>query len=67
MGENTDQKNSEYGHILRSDTRGHGLHLFSFKQPVYKQLALGCQIAKQLSGLNSFSLSSNKNYRLKAR
>ena len=27
-------------------------HLFFYKQPVYKQLALGWQIAKQLSGLN---------------
>ena len=36
-----------------------------YKQPVFKQLALGWQIAKQLSGLNPFSLSNNKNYRLK--
>ena len=35
------------------------------KQSVYKQLALGWQIAKKLSGLNLFSLSNNKNYRLK--
>ena len=38
---------------------------FFCKQSVYKQLALGCQIAKQLSGLKSLSLSNNKNYRLK--
>ena len=38
---------------------------FIYKQPVYKQLSLGCQIAKQFSGLNPFSLSNNKNYRLK--
>ena len=38
---------------------------FLNKQPVYKQLALGWQIAKQLSGLNSLSLSNRKNYRLK--
>ena len=38
---------------------------FFYKQPVFKQLALGWQIAKQLSGLNPFSLSNNKNYRLK--
>ena len=38
---------------------------FFYKQPVYKQLALGWQIAKQLSGLNPFSLGNNKNYRLK--
>ena len=39
--------------------------IFLYKQSVYKQLALGWQIAKQLSGLNPFSLSNNKNYRLK--
>ena len=38
---------------------------FFYKQPVYKQLALGWQIAKQLSRLNPLSLSNNKNYRLK--
>ena len=38
---------------------------FFNKQPGYKQLAFEWQIAKQLSGLNSFSLSDNKNYRLK--
>ena len=36
-----------------------------YKQPVYEQLALGWQIAKELSGLNPLSLSNNKNYRLK--
>ena len=41
------------------------LHLFFYKQRVYKRLALRCQIAKQLSGLNLFSLSNNKIYRLK--
>ena len=41
------------------------LHLFFYTQLVYKQLALGWQIAKQLSGLNPLSLSNNKNYRLK--
>ena len=41
------------------------LHLFFYKQPVYKQLAFGWQIAKQLSGLNLFSFCNNKNYRLK--
>ena len=39
--------------------------IFLYKQSVYKQLALGCQIAKQLSGLNPFSLSNNKKYRLR--
>ena len=29
-------------------------------QPVYKQLALEQQVAKQLSGLNPYSLSNNK-------
>ena len=32
-----------------------------YKQPVYKQLALGLQTAKQLSGLNPLSPSNNKN------
>ena len=41
------------------------LHLVFYKQPVYKQLALAWQIAKQLSGLNPLSLSNNKNYSLK--
>ena len=41
------------------------LHLSFYKQPVYKQLALTWQIAKQLSGLNPLSLSNNKNYSLK--
>ena len=35
--------------------------LFLYKQPVYKQLALGWQIVKQLSGLKPLSLSNNKN------
>ena len=41
------------------------LHLVFYKQPVDKQLVLAWQIAKQLSGLNSLSLSNNKNYSLK--
>ena len=36
-----------------------------YKQLVFKQLALGSQIAKQLSGLNPFSLSNNIKYILK--
>ena len=36
-----------------------------YKQPVYKQVALGWQIAKQLPRLSPFSLSNNKNNRLK--
>ena len=42
-----------------------GIDLFFYKQPVYKQLALTWQIAKQLSGLNLLSLTNNKNYSLK--
>ena len=38
---------------------------FFNKQPGYRQLALKWQIAKQLSGLNSLSVSNNKNCRLK--
>ena len=38
---------------------------FFYKEPVYKQLALAWQIAKQLSGLNPLSLSNNENYTLK--
>ena len=34
---------------------------FFYKHPVYKQLALGWQIAKQLSGLKPISLNNNKN------
>ena len=41
------------------------IHLFFYKQPVYKQLALRRQIAKQLSGPGPFSLSNNKNYKEK--
>ena len=35
------------------------------KEVVYKQLALGWQIAKQLSGLHFLSLSNNKSYELR--
>ena len=35
---------------------------FFYKQPVYKQLVVEWQIAKQLSGLNLLSPSANKNY-----
>ena len=38
---------------------------FFYKQPLYKQLALEQQIAKQLSGLNPLSLSNNKKRRLR--
>ena len=38
------------------------IHLV-FVQAIYKQLALGWQIAKQISELNPPSLSNNKNYR----
>ena len=39
-------------------------YIFFYKQSVYKQLALGWQIGKQLLGLNPFSLS-NKNLQIK--
>ena len=39
------------------------IHLFFYKQPVHKQLALGWPIAKQFSGPNSLSLSNNINYK----
>ena len=42
----------------------YSLHLAFYKQPVYKQLALLWQIAKQLVGFNSLSIKNNKNYRL---
>ena len=38
---------------------------FRYKQSLFKQLALGREIAKQFSGLNPLPLSNNKNYRLK--
>ena len=41
------------------------VHLFFYKQPVYNQLSLGWEIAKQLSELNPLLISNNKNYRLK--
>ena len=40
------------------------LHFF-YNQLVYKQLALGWRVAKQLSGIKSVSLSNNKSYRLR--
>ena len=36
-----------------------------YKQLIYKQVALGWQIAKQLSGFNPLYISSNKNNRSK--
>ena len=39
------------------------MHLVFYKQPIYMQLALGWQIDKQLSGINSLSQSNNKNDR----
>ena len=42
-----------------------GLHLCFYKQSIYKQLALGWQIPKQLSGLDPFSVNNNKNYKIK--
>ena len=40
------------------------IHFF-YKQPVYNQLALRWQIAKQFSELNPLSLRNNNNCRLK--
>ena len=57
---------------IRNDCMAHDFYSFIFIVPpkihlqlIYKQLALGWQIAKQLSGLKCPSLSNNKNYRLK--
>ena len=36
--------------------------IFFYKQPFYKQLGLGWEIANQLSGFNPLSLRNNKNY-----
>ena len=41
------------------------IHLFCYKQPGYKQLALKQQIAQQLPRLNLFSLSHNKKVQIK--
>ena len=38
---------------------------FFAKQPLYKQLVLGWQVANQYSGLNPPLLNNNKNYRFK--
>ena len=48
--------------IIIQDLNSH-LHLFFYKQPVFKQLALEWKIAKQLSGFKPLSLSNNKSYR----
>ena len=41
------------------------MYLFFYKQPVSKQLALGWQIAKQLSGLNPFSTNQQEKLQIK--
>ena len=46
------------------DTEYAATFIFFYKQPVYKQLALKWQIAKQFSMLSPLSLSNNKNCRL---
>ena len=38
---------------------------FFYKRLVCKQIALGCKIAEQLSGLNTPSLSNNESHRLR--
>ena len=45
----------------------HNVLIFFYKQPIYKQLTLVWQIAKQLSGFNPLSPSNNKNYRFRKR
>ena len=39
--------------------------IFFYNQPIYNQIVLGWQIAKPVSGFTLFSLSNNKNYRVK--
>ena len=54
--------------FLSKGDHGSNIQIFTStffnKQPVYEQLARGCQTAKQLSGLNLFSIGNNKNCRL---
>ena len=54
--------------FLSKGDHGSNLQIFTStffnKQPVYEQLALGCQTAKQLLGINLASISNNKNFRL---
>ena len=50
---------------MRSGYLKHSTLSFFNMQPIHKQLAFRCQIAKPLSGLSPFSLSNNKNYGLK--
>ena len=59
------KKDSTFANLLMEKPGIDFLHLLFYRQPVYKQLALAWQIAKQLSGLNPLSLSINKNWRLK--
>ena len=56
------KKSSTFANLLMEKS---GIDLVFYKQPVYNQLTLAWQIAKQLSGLNPLSLSNNKNYSLK--
>ena len=59
------KKSSTFANLLMEKPGIDMLHLVFYKQPVYKQLALSWQIAKQLSGLHPLSLSNNQNYSLK--
>ena len=59
------KKSSIFPNLLMEKPGIDLLHLVFYKQPIYKQLALAWQIAKQLSGLNPLSLSNNKIYSLK--
>ena len=63
------KSNGNSAHNTQFSNLGKALNIYthSFKQPVCRQLDLGWQIAKQLSGLSPLSLSNNKNCRLKKR
>ena len=58
--ENTLQRFSCISFLFKPTWSHFVIHLFFYKKPVDKQLALGWQIAKQLSGLNLLSLSDKK-------
>ena len=59
------KKFSLFANLQMEKPQIHLLHLDFHKQPVYKKLALAWQLAIQLSGLKSLSLSNNKNYSFK--
>ena len=49
------KKSSTFANLLIEKPGVDFLHLFFYRQPVYKQLALAWKITKQLSGLNPVS------------